>query len=125
MNRRFLDCGVRIVAAAALLLAVLSSPILSTRTSRKVPSNYLPRNFAILDTWRSGQFAPSVPPSSREEDSFDSDIEEELDADIEDEPTTTSPPAPASLEVLPSPCPEAYSDLLGLAVALAARPLRC
>jgi hypothetical protein len=113
--------------AVALMLAVMSSPILPTRVSHTVlPPNYLPRNFAILEIWHSGQPAMSALPSSvREGDSLDSDTEEELDADLEDETTSTSPPASVSFELLPSPCPEPHPEVVGFTVACAARPLRC
>jgi hypothetical protein len=61
----------------------------------------------------------------REVDSLQFDIEDELDADIEDELTVKSPPPSVSFDVLPSPCPEPYSELVSFAVPLAARPLRC
>jgi hypothetical protein len=63
--------------------------------------------------------------SLRVADSLKSDVEDELDADIEDEQTITSPTPPVSFDVLPSPTPEPYSELVNFAVALAARPLRC
>ena len=48
MTGRFVDHGIRILAAVALL-AVMSSPIRPTGASHTAPSpNYLPRNFAIL-----------------------------------------------------------------------------
>jgi hypothetical protein len=126
MTGRFVYHGVRILAAVALLLAVISSPIRPTGASHTAPSrNCLLRNFAILKIGHSGQFAMSARPSFREADSLRSDFEDGLDADIEDEPTVTSPPASASFDVLPSPCPEPYSELVSFAVARAARPLRC
>ena len=126
MSRRFVDHGIRILAAVALLLAVMSSSIRPTRASHTAPSpNYLPRNFAILEIGHSGQFAMSARPTLREADSLQSDIEDELDADIEDELTVTSPPASVSFDVLPAPCPKPYPELVSFAVPLAARPLRC
>lgn len=127
MTKRFVDHGLRILLAVALTLAVMSSPILPTRVSHTAPPpNYLPRNFAILEFWQSGQPAMSaLPISLREGDCFDSDTEEELEADLEDETTATSPPASVSYEVLPSPCPEPHPEVVGLAVSRAARPLRC
>ncbi len=115
------------MAAAALLLAVMSSPTLPTRASHTVPPpNYLPRNFAILDkVGHSVQFAISARPSLREADSLQCDIDDKLDADVEDELTVTSPLASESFDVLSSPCPQPYSELVSFAVALAARPLRC
>jgi hypothetical protein len=125
MTGRFVDHGIRILAAVALL-AVMSSSVRLTRASRTAPSpNGFLRNFAILEIGHSGQFAKSARPSLREEDSLQSEIEDELDADIEDELTATSPPASVSLDVLPSPYPEPYSELVSFAVGLAARPLRC
>jgi hypothetical protein len=133
MIRRFVDHGIRILAAVALLLAVMSSPIRPTGLAYRAPSpTYLPRSFAFLkighsgqEIGHSGQFARSARPSLREADSLQSGIEDELDADIEDELTVTSPPASVSFEVLPSPRPAPYSELVRFAVLLAARPLRC
>jgi hypothetical protein len=129
MTGRFVDHGLRILAAVALLLAVMSSPILPTRAFRTAPPpNFLPRNFAVLDDDKighSGQFAMSARPSLREADSFQSDVVDELDADIEDELTVTAPPASVSFDVLPAPFPKPYSELVSFAVPLAARPLRC
>src|SRR5690349_14536800 len=86
--RLFVDHGIRILAAVALLLAVISSPIRPTSASHTAPSsNYLPRNFAI-EIGHSGQFALSPRPSLREADSLQFEIE---DFDIEDELTVTSP----------------------------------
>ncbi len=125
MTGRFVEHGIPVLAAMALLLGVMSPPIRPTRASLRTPSpNYLPRNFAILKIGHSGQFVMSVS-SLREADSFPSDIEDELDADVEDEPTATSPRASVSFNVLPSPCPEPYSERVRFAVAAAARPLRC
>lgn len=126
MSGRFVDRGVRILVAAALLLAVMSSPMRPTRASRNAPPpGYLRRNFAIFEVWQIGQLAMSALPALREEASFDSGTEEERDADIEDELSGSSPPAPVPFEVIPTPCPEPRSQVAGFAVALAARPLRC
>jgi hypothetical protein len=126
MTGRFVDHGIRILAAAALLLAVLSSPIRPTGASHKVHSrNHFRRDFAILIFGHGGQFAMSARPSLREVDSLQSDIEDGLDADIEDAPTVTSPLATVSFDVPPAPSPEPYYERVSFAVALAARPLRC
>jgi hypothetical protein len=127
MTGRFVDHGVRILAAVALLLAVISSPIRPTGLSYTVPSSHhLPHNFAIFKFGPSRPFEMSARPSGlREADSLQSDIEDELDADIEDELTVTSPQASGSFDVLPYPCPEPYSELVSFAVPLAAQPLRC
>ena len=128
MTRCFVDHGIRILAAMALLLAVISSPIRPTGLSYTAPAHkYLLPNFAILNNGHSAQFAMSARPSLRAADFLQPDIEDELDADIEDEVrlTVTSPPASVSFDVLPSPGPEPYSELVSIAVALAARPLRC
>ncbi|APW59475.1 hypothetical protein [Paludisphaera borealis] len=127
MTGRFVDNGIRILAAAALL-AVMFSPIRPTKASHTAPSpNSLSRNFAIFKFEHSSHFAISAHPSFREADSLQSDREDEdeLDADIEDELTLTSPPASVSFNVLPSPCPEPRFELVSFAVALTARPLRC
>jgi hypothetical protein len=125
MTGRFVDHGIRILAAVALL-AVMSSPIRPTRASHTAPSpDYLPRNLVILNNGYSGESAMSARPSLREADSLQADIKDELDADIEDELTVKSPPATVSFDVLPSPCPEPHSERVSFAVALAARPLRC
>jgi hypothetical protein len=126
MTGRFVDDGIRILAAMALLLAVMSSPIRPTGASYPAPSrNYLRRSFTILKIGHSGQLAMSARPSLREAYSLKYDIKDELDADIEDELTATAPLTSVSFDVLPSPCPEPYSELASFAVALAARPLRC
>ena len=126
MTGRFVEHGIRILAAVALLLAAMSSPIRPTRASHAAPSpNHLSRNFANLNIGHSGQFVMSARPSLREADSLQSDIEDELDADIEDELTVKSPPAAVSVDLLPSPCPEPLSERVSFAVAMAARPLRC
>jgi len=126
MSGHSLKHGVRMLAATALLMAVISSPIRPTGLSYTAPSpNHLPRNLAILQFGHSRPFETSSRPSLREEDSLQSDIEDELDADIEDELTVTSPPASASFDVLHCPSPKPYSELVSFAVALAARPLRC
>ena len=124
MMGRFVDYGIRILAAVALM-AVMSSPTRPTRASHTAPSpNYRPRKFVILNDGYSSQFAISAHPSFREVDSLQSDIEDDLYADIEDELTVKSPPATLSF-VLPSPCPEPHSGRVSFAVAMAARPLRC
>jgi hypothetical protein len=129
MSGRVLHHAICVLAAVALVVAVISSPIRLTSTSHAAPPpGFLPRNFAILDddkTGHSGQSATSARPSLSEADSLQSDIEDELDADLEDELTVTPPPASLSFDVLPSPCPEPYSELVSLAGSLAARPLRC
>ena len=126
LTRRFVDHAIPILVAVAVLLTVMSSPTAPTRASHTAPSpNSLPRNSAILRIGHNGQFAMSARPSLTEVDSLQSEIEEELDADIEDELTETFPPAAVSFDVLPSPCPRPYPELVSFAVALAARPLRC
>jgi hypothetical protein len=126
MTGRFVEHGIRILAAMALLLAVLSSPIRPTGLAYRFPSpNCLPRNLVILNDGYGGVSAMSARPSMRESASLQSDIEDELDADIEDELTIKSPPATVSFDVLPSPCPEPHSERISFAVPLAARPLRC
>jgi hypothetical protein len=126
MTGRFVDHGSRILAAVALLLAVMSSPIRPNRASDTAPPpTRHPRNFVILNDGYNGQFAISARPSLREENSLPSDIEGALDADIEDELTVTSPPASVSFDVLPTPSAEPYSERVGLAIAFAARRLRC
>jgi hypothetical protein len=39
--------------------------------------------------------------------------------------SVTSQRVPVSFEVIPAPCPEPHSRVVGFAVAPAARPLRC
>jgi len=125
MTGRFVDHGIRILAAVALLLAVMSSPIRPTGASNTaIYSNHLLYNLVIAKIGHSGQFAMSGRPCLREAD-FQSDLKDGLDADIEDDLTETSPPASASFDILPAPCPEPYTELVGFAVALASRPLRC
>src|SRR5262249_55238139 len=114
MTGRYVDKGICILAAVALL-AVMAFPIPFSRGSHTAPPpNYLPRNFGIIKFGHSGRV-----------DSLQSFIEDELDADIEDELTVTSPLASVYFNGLPSPCPEPYSELVSFAVAIAARPLRC
>jgi hypothetical protein len=126
MTGLFVDRGIRILAAVALLLAVLSAPIRPTGLGYRVPSpNRLPHKLSILKTGRIGQFAISARPSLREADSLPSDIEDGLDADIDDDLTVKSPPTAASFDVLPSPCPEPHSERVGFDLAMATRPLRC
>jgi hypothetical protein len=125
MMGRFVEHGIRILAAVALL-AVMSSPIRPAGTSHTAPSpNYIPRYFAMLSMAHDGQFVVMARPSMREADSLQSDIEDELAADIEDELTAKSSPASVSFAELPSPCPEPHSERVSFAVAMAARPLRC
>ncbi len=127
MMGQFVDHHIRMLAAVALLLALLCSPIgRPTRACQTTPSpNSLPRNSVIHNKGYSGQFAMSARPSLGEVDSLQSDIEDELDADIEDELTVTFPPASVSFDVLPTPSPEPYAERVRFAVARAARPLRC
>ena len=124
MTGRFVDHGIRILAAVALL-AVMSSPVRLAGASRTAPSPaYLPRHRVIRDG-SSGESAMSARPSLGESDSLPSEIEDELDADIEDELTVKSPPATVLFDVLPSPCSEPPSQRVSSAVAILARPLRC
>jgi hypothetical protein len=114
------------LAALALLLAVISSPIRPTGASHTAhPTDIFFRSSAIPKIEHSGHLSRSARPSLREADSPQSAIEDGLDADIEDELTVTSPVASVSFQGLASPCPERYSELVSLAVVLAARPLRC
>ncbi len=116
MTGRFVDHGVRILAAVALL-AVMSSPIRPSRASHTTPSpDDLPRNFVIFNNGHSGQFAMSARPSLREAHALQSAIEDELDADIEDELTVKSPPASVSFRRTPLSLPRAL---------LRTGPLRC
>jgi|SRR5512135_1802543 hypothetical protein len=125
MTGRFVKHDFYILAAVALLLAVMSSPIRPSASHTAPLPNYLPRNFAIIKFGYSSHFAMSARSSLGEADFLQSDIEDELDADIEDELTLTSPPASVSFDVLTSPCPEPYSELVSFAVSSAVRPLRC
>jgi hypothetical protein len=133
MTGRFVDHRIRILAAVALLLAVMSSPILPTTESDTAPPpNFFTRKFAILEIGQSGekighsgQFAMLARASFRAAGSLQSEMEDELDADIEDELTATSPPASVSFYVLPSPYPKPYSELVSFVVPLVVRPLRC
>jgi hypothetical protein len=125
MTGPFVNHGIRITAVVALLLAAMPSPIRPPGPSHPAPPpNHLPPNFAILEFGHRGQLAMSARPSMREADALQSGIKDELDADIEDDLTVTSPPAFVPFDVLPSPCPERYSELPSFALAVA-RPLRC
>ena len=110
------------------LLAVMSSrirPAGGIQDSSLFPTT-CPRNFAILTVWAQRPISDvGRCPFLRETDSLHADIEDELDADIEDELTVKSLPAALSFDVLPSPCPEPYSERVSFAASLAARPLRC
>src|SRR5690349_19431565 len=108
---RFVNHGMRILVALTLPLTVMSSPIRPSRVCQTAPPpSYLPHNFAIFETWNSGQLAMPALGSLREGDSFDSDTEEEFEADLEDELSVTSSPAPVPFEVIPTPCPEPHSQ---------------
>jgi len=129
MSGHFVDRGIRIVAALALL-ALVTSVIRPAWASHTTSSrDCVPRNFVILKIGRGGQFAIAARASLREEASLQPDISDDIgdeqDADIEDELTGESPPAVASFDVIPTPSPEPYSERVSFAVSLAARPLRC
>src|SRR4051812_30595056 len=107
MTGRFVDHGVRILPAVALLLlvVVMSSPIRSAIGFHTAPPpTCLSLRFTRFNIEHSGQFAMSARPSLRELDPLQLDFEDELYAEIEDELTLASPPASVSYEVLPSPC---------------------
>jgi hypothetical protein len=132
MTGRFFNRGIRVLAAAGLLLAVTSSPIQPTKSFHSASSaTCLPRHFGILKLRHIGEFAtwtrpfPKEADSLREGASLQSDIEDELDADIEDELTGISLPSSGSFDVLPSPAPVVHSARVSFAVAHTARPLRC
>src|SRR4051794_26469575 len=98
MSGRLVDHGFCSLAAV-VLLAVVSFPILPTRTSHTVsPANFLSRNHATRKAGHSSQFAMSARPCLREADFLPSEIEDELEADIEDESTVTTPLASASFD---------------------------
>jgi hypothetical protein len=126
---RLVNHGIRMLAAVALLLAVMSSSIRPNRAPRITSTpDYLSRNFAtpkIPKVGHRGHSAVSASLSSRRADSVQPEIVSEMDADIEDELTVTFLPTCASFEVFPSPCPEAYAEVVRFGVAFAARPLRC
>lgn len=126
MTGRFVKHGICLLAAVALLLAVMSSPIRPPVSSRVAPPpNYLPRNFAILKFGSDGQVAMPARPSLGEAGLVPSEIADEREADVEEELILTSSPASPSFALLPSPCPEPCSGLVRSAFALVARPLRC
>jgi hypothetical protein len=125
MSGHLVDHALRSLAAV-MLLAVVFSPILPTRATHAASTAGLPpSNHATHKAGHSSQFAISARPCLREADALPSEIEDELEADIEDESTVTTPRASASFDVLPSPCPQPYSTLVCIAVAIADRPLRC
>jgi len=125
MSGRLVDHGLHSLAVV-VLLAVASSPILPTRASHAAcPANSFSRNHAISKAEHSSQTALSASPCLSEADTLPSEIEDELEADIEDESSVTTRLASVSLDVLPSPCPQPYSARVCIAVAIAARPLRC
>jgi hypothetical protein len=125
MTERFVNHGIRILAAV-VLLAMMSSPIRPTRASHAAPSrNYLPRKLAKRNHGYSGESAISARPSLREADPLQFDIKDELDADIEAQLTVKSPPSALSFAVLPSPSPDPHSERVSFTGAMAVRPLRC
>lgn len=114
------------LAALALLLAVMSSPIRPTGASHTASSHHcILCNLAILDVQHSAQFAMSARLSLSMAAPLPSDFEDDLDADIEDDLNETAATASGSFDVLPTRCPERYSERASFPVALAARPLRC
>jgi hypothetical protein len=126
MTGRFVDHRNRILAAVALLLAVVSSPVRPTGAPQTAPSpSFFLRSIANLRIEHGIQFAMSGRPCFREADCIQSDFEDGLDADTEDELTVTSPQASVSFEVLPSPSPEAYFERGSLSLTPVAQPLRC
>jgi hypothetical protein len=126
MTGRFVDRGIRMLAAISLLLAAVSSPVRPTGASQIAsPVSFLLRNFATLEVGQTGGFAISARPTVRQPVSLRSDIEDGLDADIEDELTVTSPLSSVSFDALPYHSPEPYVEFVGFPVVLAARPLRC
>jgi hypothetical protein len=122
MTGRFLNHGIRISAAIALLLAVMSSPI---RPSKPVPTptgpNCLPRKFATTKTGGDHGGVASSRSSETQVDrlvaNFENDLEGELNA--------SSQPSSAKLGALASPFSHTHGELNGCAVERAIRPLRC
>jgi hypothetical protein len=126
MTGHFAVHGVRSLVALGLLVAAMSSPILSSTASRtSPPANFLRRNFAILKSGPSSQPLVSAGHSLKTACSSQPDLKDEQDADIEDELNLTSSPAPAPFDIIPSPTPGPHSQLINFATALTARPLRC
>jgi hypothetical protein len=124
MTGPFVEHGIRILAAV-VLLAIMSSPMRTIGVSQTASPVDLAHNLVILDHGHAGEPAMWARPSLRPSDSLPSDIEDELDAEIEDELTAKSLPATVSGDVPPSPCPGPHCERVGVAVAIAARPLRC
>src|SRR5262245_4253782 len=116
MTGRFFEIGIRLLLGVVPLLAVVSSALLPSRTSHTAPSsNHPPRNFVLRKFRQSGEFALFARPSLRKADSAPSDFKDELDsgvADVEDDPTVTSSPPSVPFDLLPSPPPEPYSELV-------------
>src|SRR5262245_60452360 len=110
MTSRFVAHGNSILAAVAVLLAMMCSPIRPDRVSHKVPlPNLLPRNFGKHRTVPVGQLKVPSHLLLSELASLSSETEDDLDADLEDELTAIIALAAVSSEILPSPCAEPSS----------------
>jgi hypothetical protein len=126
MTGRFVNHGFRISTAIALLLAVMSSPILPPKPfGAPTGPNCLLRNFAIPKTGADLGDVAASRSSVTKADSLLADVEDELEAELEDELHATSQPSCAMFDVLPSCCSEIHRELIGCAIECATRPLRC
>jgi hypothetical protein len=126
MTGRAVDAGIRLLTAVTVLLLMTVAPISLTDASHAPPEGNRPeRVLAILEIKNNGKYALSACPSMSEADSLRSIFENGLDADVEDELILSSPPTVVPFGVLHSPCLAVYGELIGCAVPLAARPLRC
>ena len=126
MTGRAVDDGIRLLTAVTVLLLMTVAPIPLDGASHAPPEGNRPeRVLAILEIKNNGEYALSACPSMSEADSLRSAFENGLDADVEDELILSSPPTAEPFGVLHSPCLAVYAELVGCAVPLAARPLRC
>lgn len=118
------DRGVRILAAATLLLAVMLSPTRLVKGSNVATSPLkLSRHHAIHKFAHNGHSPVAKRLTLRVNLAAESDPE--LEADIEDELVVTSPVTSECFDALPSPCPELYSSQLSIESAIPICPLRC
>lgn len=126
MTGRTVNHGIRIAAALALLVAVMTSPIRPSRLSGTSPRpNHLLRNFGIAKPRAPQRPGTMALPSIGQARVIGADLEDELEVDIEDELWATLPPPRASSDILPSPSPGPQHMPADPGVAAVIRPLRC
>ena len=118
------DRGVRILAAAMLLMALMLSPTRLVKGSNVVSSPLkISRQHAIHKLVQNSHSLVAKRLTLRENSATETDPE--LEADIEDETVVTSPATSECFDALPSPCPKLYSRHLSIGSAITICPLRC